>query len=108
MIKNYFRVAWRNMLRSRTSSIINISGLAVGMAVAMLTGLWLHDELSFDKYHENYHRIARVAMQGTDEHGAFLNPTLSYPLANELRTNYSDRFLRLVRAVKASWTGECI
>ena len=45
MLKNYFKVAWRNLQKSRVSSIINISGLAVGMAVAMLTGLWLYDEL---------------------------------------------------------------
>ena len=40
MLKNYFKLAWRNLLRNKTSSFINISGLAVGMAVAMLIGLW--------------------------------------------------------------------
>ena len=64
MLKNYFKIAWRNLQRSRISSFINISGLAVGMAVAMLTGLWLHDELSFNQYHENYDRVVRVAIKG--------------------------------------------
>ncbi|MDO6432936.1 ABC transporter permease [Flavitalea sp. BT771] len=105
MLKNYFKVAWRNILHNRISSFINISGLAVGMAVAMLTGLWLHDELSFNKYHENYHRIARVSISGRDEKGPSLSPTLSYPLVNELTAHYSDRFQRLVRA---SWVQESI
>jgi len=50
MFKNYFKIAWRNLLRNKTSSIINIGGLATGMAVAMLIGLWVWDELTFDKY----------------------------------------------------------
>jgi len=105
MFRSYFKIAWRNLLRSRTSSIINISGLAVGMAVAMLTGLWLNDELSFNKYHENYSRIARIAMSGVGRDGPFVSATVSYPLAYELKTNYRDRFEHLVRA---SWGPECI
>ena len=48
MIKNYFKIAWRNLLKSKAYSAINILGLATGMAVAMLIGLWIWDELSFD------------------------------------------------------------
>ncbi|HVW63347.1 MAG TPA: ABC transporter permease, partial [Puia sp.] len=105
MLKNYFKIAWRSLLKNRVSSLVNIGGLAVGMAVAMLTGLWLHDELSFNKYHENYDRIARVAISGAAPQGPFISPTMSYPLANELVTNYRDRFKRLVRI---SWSGESI
>lgn len=105
MLSNYFKIAWRSLLKNRVSSLVNISGLAVGMAVAMLTGLWLHDELSFNRYHENYDRIAKVSISGVGEKGAFTSSTLSYPLANELKTNYSDRFEHLVRA---SWGPECI
>ena len=61
MIKNYFKIAWRNLIKNKASSFINIGGLAVGMAVAMLIGLWIWDELSFDKYHQNYDRVA-IAM----------------------------------------------
>jgi cytoskeletal protein RodZ len=60
MLKNYFKIAWRNILKNKTSSFINISGLSVGMAVAILIGLWIWDELSFDKYHQNYNSIAQV------------------------------------------------
>src|SRR5690606_4516990 len=60
MIKNYFKIAWRNLAKSKGYSAINIGGLAVGMAVAILIGLWIHDELTFNKYHKNYERIAQV------------------------------------------------
>ncbi len=43
MIRNYLKVAWRNLFRNKASSFINISGLAIGMAVAMLIGLWIFD-----------------------------------------------------------------
>ena len=60
MIKNYLKIAWRNLIKNRVSSLINIGGLAVGMAVAMLIGLWIYDELSFDKWlpgSENLYRV---------------------------------------------------
>ena len=60
MIRSYFKIAWRNLGRSKGYSAINIGGLAVGMAVAMLIGLWVFDELNYDRYHKNYDRIAQV------------------------------------------------
>ena len=65
MIKNYFKIALRNLGKNKASSFINIGGLAVGMAVAMLIGLWIYDEFSYDKYHKNYDRIARVMQHQT-------------------------------------------
>jgi len=50
MIRNYLKVAWRNLIKNKMYSFINIGGLAVGMAVAMMIGLWVNDELSFDTY----------------------------------------------------------
>ncbi|HMH34733.1 MAG TPA: ABC transporter permease [Puia sp.] len=60
MFKNYFKIAWRNLLRNKISSFINIGGLAMGMSVAILIGLWIYDELSFNKYHQNYDHITQV------------------------------------------------
>jgi putative ABC transport system permease protein len=97
MLREYVKIAWRNLFKNRVSSFINIGGLAVGIAVALLTGLWLHDELSFNKYHKNYDRIAEVAMAGVTQYGPFISPSLSYPMANLLRTDYKDQFLRFVR-----------
>ncbi|HMU09024.1 MAG TPA: ABC transporter permease, partial [Ferruginibacter sp.] len=102
MIKNYFKIAWRNLLKSKGYSAINIGGLAVGMAVAMLIGLWVHDELSFDKYHKNYDRIAQV-MQHANYNGKVetqvANPALMGP---ELRSKYGSDFKYVVQS---SWTG---
>ena len=60
MLRNYVKIAFRNLVNNKVYSVINIGGLAVGMAVAMLIGLWMWDELSFNKSHDNYDRIAQV------------------------------------------------
>jgi len=102
MIKNYFKIAWRNLVRSKGYSAINIGGLAVGMAVAMLIGLWVYDELTFNKYHTNYDRIAQV-MQHATFNGKVetqtANPALMGP---EIRNKYGSDFKYVVQA---SWTG---
>ncbi|HEV8284616.1 MAG TPA: FtsX-like permease family protein [Chitinophagaceae bacterium] len=106
MIRNYFKIAWRNLFKNKVSSFINIGGLTVGIAVALLIGLWIYDELSFNKYHQNYHRIAQIMTRGNDpKEGLFINNSLQYPLATELRTAYKNNFKHIVRA---SWAQEYI
>ncbi|MEP7141913.1 MAG: ABC transporter permease [Ferruginibacter sp.] len=90
MIKNYFKIAFRNLRRNKVYSFINIGGLAVGMSVAILIGLWIFDELSFDKNFDNYKRIAQVwQFVKFDVEKSSYN-VLPTPLANELRTKYPD------------------
>ena len=60
MIKNYFKIAWRNLLQNKTFSLINILGLALGMTCSLLIMLWLKDEIRKDKFHENGSRLYRV------------------------------------------------
>jgi putative ABC transport system permease protein len=60
MLKNYLRIAMRNLTRNRFSSAINIGGLAIGMSVATLIGLWIYDEVSFNTFSVNHKRIAAV------------------------------------------------
>ncbi len=99
MFKNYFKTAWRNLLRDKTHSFINILGLALGMTVALLIGLWIKDELSFNKNFDNYDHIAQV-YQNLDNNGERITWTnVPYPLANELRNNYGSDFKRIVMAV---------
>lgn len=50
MLKHYFRIAWRHVLRDKTHSFINIAGLAVGMAVVLLIGGWIYDQCTYDRY----------------------------------------------------------
>ncbi|WP_315823729.1 ABC transporter permease [Paraflavitalea speifideaquila] len=57
MIKNFFKIAWRSLLRSKGFSAINILGLVVGMASAILILLWIQNEVSYDQFHEKKDRI---------------------------------------------------
>ncbi|RRA99979.1 ABC transporter permease [Larkinella rosea] len=96
MVRNYFKTAWRNLLNNKGYSAINIIGLSVGMAVAMLIGLWIYDELSFNQYHQNHNRIAQVLENQTLEEGIQTYGALPFPLSRELRTNYPDDFKTVV------------
>jgi putative ABC transport system permease protein len=96
MIKNYIRIAWRNLVKSKTNSVINIGGLAVGMAVAIQIGLWIYDELSFNKNFENYGRIAKVIQNVTNNGEVQTWNSVPYPLAEELRKNYGSDFKQVV------------
>jgi predicted permease len=60
MIKNYLKIAWRNIQKHGVFSFINITGLAIGMASCVLILLWVQDELSFDTFHKNRDNIYRV------------------------------------------------
>ncbi|MDB5090855.1 MAG: macB 27, partial [Mucilaginibacter sp.] len=64
MIKNYIKTAWRNLLRNKFYSVINIAGLTVGLAVGILILLWVQDELSFDSFHRQGANIYRLEHYG--------------------------------------------
>ena len=102
MLRNYFIVAWRNLVRYKGYSAINVGGLAVGMAVAMLNGLWIWDELSFNQYHQHYERIVKVMEGGIRHEGdRYANTSVPYPLATELKTSYGRHFTHLLIAREA-------
>ena len=93
MYKSYFKIGWRNLVRDKGYSLINIGGLAMGMAVAILIGLWVYDELSFDKYHRNYDRIARSRCKSYFQRTRSVpNGPFPYPLSEELHNTYSQDF----------------
>jgi putative ABC transport system permease protein len=98
MIKNYLKTAWRNLIKNKVNSFINIAGLSVGMAVAILIGLWIWDELSFDQYHQNYNRIALVEQNLKNNGNIDTWAATPYPLANELRKNYGSNFKAVAMA----------
>ena len=95
MIKNYFKIAWRSLSTSRLVSFINIAGLAVGMAVAMLIGLWVWDEASFDRQCGNYDRIAQV-MENQYINGTYgTQKQLPIPVASQLSTRFASDFKQI-------------
>lgn len=100
MFKNYFTIAWRNLLKSKIYSGINIIGLATGMAVAILIGLWIWDELSFDSYHRNHTTIGQIMTTQTFNGETGTGRAVAMPLGTELRNKYGSDF----KAVSmASW-----
>jgi putative ABC transport system permease protein len=61
MFKNYFKIAFRNLVRNKIYSFINIAGLGIGLACALLIMLYVKDEISFDRFHKNVNHIYRIA-----------------------------------------------
>lgn len=86
MIRNYFKIAWRKLIKNKGYTVINVGGLAIGLAVVMLIGLWVYDEISFNKYHSNYDRIGRLMVHN----GSGTYKTHPIPLATELTTFFGS------------------
>ena len=100
MFKNYFKVAFRNLLKNKVYSFINISGLAIGMAATMLIGLWIYDELNFNSHFEKKETIAQVFQHQTWNGEVGTGPAIPRPLEFALREDYSSNFKHIIMA---SW-----
>lgn len=100
MLRNYFRIAWRNLVKNKVYSFINIFGLAAGMAVAMLIGLWVYDELSFNKYHQNYNRITQVKAHADYGGEVYTIASQPMPLGTELSSSYQNDFKYVVMSTQ--------
>jgi putative ABC transport system permease protein len=96
MPKNYLKVAVRNLLRNKAYTLINIAGLSVGMACTILILLWVHYELSYDRYHENADRIYRLAshIEIGEMRGRYAVSNL--PIGSTLQRDYPE----VIRAVR--------
>ncbi len=103
MLRNYLKIALRNLVRNKVYSFINIGGLAVGMAVAMLIGLWVWDELSFNKSHQNYEDIAHVRGYSTDPNTGETDgsESMQFPMGAVLKNNYKPYFKHVLMSF---WT----
>ena len=98
MLKNYFKIAWRHLFANKLHSVINIAGLSVGMAVAMLIGLWIWDEVSFDHWHANHSHIVEAMETQFNNGQASTSGQVAIPLRAELATRYGSYFTKLVLA----------
>lgn len=90
MIRSYFLSAWRNLIKNRTLSIINLLGLGVGMTFTLLIGLWIRQELSFDGFHADSDRIGMVMKNVTDNDKKNTNSNTPLPLYDALATSYPE------------------
>jgi ABC-type antimicrobial peptide transport system permease subunit len=100
MFKNYFKIAFRNLIKNKVYSFINISGLAIGMAATILIGLWIADELNFNNHYKNKDSIAQIFQSQTTNGNISTGPSIPRPLEFALRENYKANFKHIVMA---SW-----
>jgi ABC-type antimicrobial peptide transport system permease subunit len=98
MYKSYFKTSLRSMLKNKLHASINITGLSVGMAVALIITLWVNDELSYEKNFDNYSRIGQVIQNVTNNGEVQTWNNVPYPLAEEIRKNYGSDFTHVALA----------
>ncbi|MDB5025285.1 MAG: transporter permease [Mucilaginibacter sp.] len=108
MIKNYLKIAWRNLLRNKAHTFINVAGLSVGMAVAMLIGLWIWDELSFNKYFRSYDHIVQIMQHQTFNGTVGTQNAMPIPLGTKLRQDYTGNTKDFKYVVLSTWVGDHI
>jgi putative ABC transport system permease protein len=92
MFRNYLKVALRNFSRNKVFSFINIAGLSVGMALAILIALWIRDENSFNRQFENYPHIAQVMQSQTFNGVTGSQQSLPFPIGEELKKEFGSDF----------------
>jgi putative ABC transport system permease protein len=103
MFKNYLVITLRNIKRNKGFSFINITGLAVGMAACLLILLWVRDELSFNRFHENAENIYLVVGKRVKSSDEFFQSS-PVPLAEPLKNDYPD----ISKVVRFQFRGEII
>lgn len=91
LFRNNLKMAWRHQTKHKGHSLINIGGLSLGMAVVILIGLWLWDEVTYNQYHKNYDRIAQVLQNQMFENVQTWQGQAKQ-LAPELKDNYGSYF----------------
>ena len=90
MLKAYLITAWRNIVRNKVYSFLNIAGLAAGMAVALLIGLWVFDQSSFDKFLPGYKQAYQVRFRYSDNGVIRTQPMMCIPLAAALKNDIPE------------------
>lgn len=90
MFKNYLKTTFRSMFKNKVFSIINISGLAIGMTCCVLILLWVLDELSFDKFHKNIKNIYSVVNYDPDDSPVRYGNSVPAPVAPVLKEEYPE------------------
>lgn len=103
MLKNYFIIACRSLFKNKLHAFISIGGLALGMTVSMLIGFWIWDELSFNKYHDNYRRIQKVMKVATANGEVNTVGSHSIPLGALLRSEYGYEFEHIAMCIKGAF-----
>lgn len=90
MIKNYFKVALRNLKKNKWFSLINVIGLTTGIASSLITYLYISQEISYDQFHKDADRIYRITRTSKTLSGLDKEPSVPYPMITSLRQDFDD------------------
>ncbi len=101
MLQSYLKIAWRNLVRNRTFSAINVAGLAIGLATCLLISLFVLDELSYDRFNEKANRVVRVVFRGAINGEKMKEAHVMPPVAQTLKADYPE-VLEATR-IRANW-----
>ncbi|HEX6227531.1 MAG TPA: ABC transporter permease, partial [Chryseolinea sp.] len=93
MIRNYFTIAVRTLLRNKVFSFINIFGLALGLSCSILILLWVQNELTWDRFHPNIERLYRVYINRPGDNGLYTQTTVQLPVWEELKSIPGIRYV---------------
>ena len=97
MLQNYFKIAWRNLVKSKVFSLINVLGLTIGITVCMMIFLFIMNEFSVDNFHKNGDKIYRV-MRGVKREGKLSSVAyLSGPYMPALLNDFKGQIISAVR-----------
>ena len=90
MLKNYFKIAWRNLLKNKAFSFINIMGLSIGISICFIIMLFVQDELSYDKYNVKADRMYRIAFKAVLNGGKINESNVMPPVAAAVKKDYPE------------------
>jgi len=90
MLKNYLKIAARSLMRHRLFTAINVGGLALGVACCLLIGLYIQNELSYDRYHREPDKVSRVLVQSTNESGSSISSVTPRFLSTALAETFPE------------------
>jgi len=90
MFRNYFKIAVRNLRRSKAFTAINVAGLALGIATCLLIVLYIQYELSYDRWNEKSDRIVRVSLHGKMQVGELTEASVMAPVAATLQKDFPE------------------
>jgi putative ABC transport system permease protein len=93
---NYLKIAWRNLARNKGFTFIYLVGLSIGLAVVLIDGLWIRDELSFNKMHKHYGQIAQVMHRDIVNGEKMVYPWNPAHLGDLLQNAFPNDFTRIV------------
>jgi putative ABC transport system permease protein len=101
MFKNYLKIAWRNLVRNKVYSTLNIAGLATGMAVALIIGLWIYSQYAYDRFLPGYDELYQVKLNFFHSGEIQTQSGSAMPLIDEFKKNYPE----VKYASERDWAG---